>query len=91
MQEWIRTMVLMAIARVLSPKRDSPYLGFCCHRRMEFQTKTLFSAIRSCFHLRFLEFSTKDSSSSVPIVIRPNFLVDSQSFQELSKDIDYRG
>lgn len=47
MQEWIRTMVLMAIARILSPKRDSPYLVFCCRRRMEFQTKTLFSAIPS--------------------------------------------
>ena len=28
MQEWIHTMILMAIARVLSPERDSPYLGF---------------------------------------------------------------
>ena len=63
-------------ARVLSPERDSPYLGFCCHRRMEFQTKTLFSAFllggRFCFdrfYLRFLKFSVKDSSSCIPIVM----------------------
>ena len=53
MQEWIRTMILMAIARVLSPERDSPYLGFCCRRRMEFQTKTLFSAIPSWWRVLF--------------------------------------
>ena len=53
MQEWIRTMVLMAIARVLSPVRDSPYLGFCCRRQMEFQTKTLFSAITSWWQVLF--------------------------------------
>ena len=74
---WIRTMVLMAIARVLSPERDSPYLWFCCCRRMEFQTKTLFSAIPSRFHLRFLEFSMKDSSSCVPVVVHSDFPVDS--------------
>ena len=45
MQEWIRTMVLMARALVLSPERDSPYLGFCCHRLMELLTKKLFSTI----------------------------------------------
>ena len=28
MQEWIHTMVLMAIARIFSPEQDSPYLGF---------------------------------------------------------------
>ena len=29
------------------------------------------------FHLRFLEFSTKDSSSCVPVVVHPDLLVDS--------------
>ena len=57
MQEWIRTMVLMAIARILSPKRDSPYLGFCCRRRMELQTKTLFSAIPSWSRVSFWSVS----------------------------------
>ena len=52
-KEWIRTIVLMVIARVLSPERDSPYLGFCCHRRMEFQTKTLFCAISSWWWVLF--------------------------------------
>ena len=45
MQGWIRTMILMAIARVLILERDSPYLGFCCCRQMESQAKALFSAI----------------------------------------------
>ena len=53
MQEWIRTMVLMAIARVLSLERDSPYLGFCCRRQMEFQMRTLFSAIPSWWRVLF--------------------------------------
>ena len=53
MQEWIRTMVLMAIARVLSLKQDSPYLKFCCRRRMEFQTRTLSSAIPSWWQVLF--------------------------------------
>ena len=53
MQEWIHTMILMAIARVLSPERDSPYLEFCCRRRMEIQTKTLFSAIPSWWQVLF--------------------------------------
>ena len=53
MQEWICTMVLMEIAWVLSPKRDSPYLGFYCRCQMEFQTKTLFSAIPSWWRVLF--------------------------------------
>ena len=36
MQEWIHTMVLMAIARILSPEQDSPYLGFYYRHRIEF-------------------------------------------------------
>jgi len=35
MQEWIRTMCLMARARFLSLERDSPYLWFDCHRWVE--------------------------------------------------------
>ena len=53
MQEWIRIMVIMAMARVLSLEWDSPYLGFCCHRWMEFQMKTLFSAILSWWRVLF--------------------------------------
>ena len=40
------------------------------------------------FRLRLLKFSAKDSSSCVPIVMHSDFPVDSQSFQELGKDID---
>ena len=53
MQEWICTMVLMAIAQISSPERDSPYYGFGCRRRMEFQTKTLFSTIPSWWRVLF--------------------------------------
>ena len=71
-------------AQILSLEQDSPYLGFCCRRQMEFLTKTLFSTIPSCgglrfdhFRLRFLEFSTKDSSSCVPVVVYSDFPFDS--------------
>ena len=57
MQEWIRTMILMAIARIFSPEQDSPYLGFCCRRRMEFQTKTLFFDIPSWRRVLFCSLS----------------------------------
>ena len=53
MLEWIGTMVLMAIARILSLEQDSPYLRFCCLRRMEFLTKMLFSAISQILYEGF--------------------------------------
>ena len=53
MQERIRTMVHMAIARVLSLEQDSLYLGICCRHRMEFQTRTPFSAIPSWWRVLF--------------------------------------
>jgi hypothetical protein len=83
MQEWVRTMVLMVRARVLSPEQDSPYLGFCCRCLMELLTKTLFSTILLGggffyrFRLQFLKLSTKDCSSCVPVVVHPDLLVDS--------------
>ena len=40
------------------------------------------------FRLRFHKFSAKDSSSCFPVVMPFDFFVDSQSFQELGKDID---
>ena len=57
MQEWIRTMVLMVRAWVLSPERDSPYLWFCCRRRMELLTKTLSFAIPFWWQVSFWSFS----------------------------------
>ena len=47
MQIWIHTMYLMARALVLSPKRDSLYLGFICRRWVETLTMTPFSATLS--------------------------------------------
>ena len=73
MQEWIHTIVLMAIALVSSPERNSPYLGFCCRRRMEFQTKTLFSTILSWWRIFFIAF-TSDSSNSLRRILRLAFL-----------------
>ena len=70
MQEWIRTMILMAIAQIFSLEQDSPYLGFCCHRRMEFQTKTLFSAIPSWWRALFWLLSPP-----IPKILYEGFVV----------------
>ena len=70
MQEWVCTRVLMAIARILSPEQDSPYLGFCCHRRMEFLTKTLFSAIPSWWRVSFWSLSPP-----IPQILYEGFFV----------------
>ena len=70
MQEWICTMILMAIARVLSPERDSPYFGFCCRRRMEFQMKTLFSVIPSWWRVLFWSLSPP-----IPQILYEGFVI----------------
>ena len=70
MQERIRTMVHMAIARVLSPEQDSLYLGICCRHRMEFLTKTLFSAIPSWWRVLFWSLSPP-----IPQILYEGFIV----------------
>ena len=84
MQEWIRTMVLMAIARVLSPEWDSPSSGSVVvarwsSRRRHFSPPFLLgSGFRfDRFCLRFLKFSVNDSLSCIPIVMHSDFPVDS--------------
>ena len=63
-------MILMAIAQVLNPGLDSPYLGFCCRRRMEFQMKTLFSAIPSLWRALFWSLSPP-----IPQILYEGFVV----------------
>ena len=70
MQEWIRTMILKVIARVLSPERDSPYLRFCCRRRMEFQMRTHSSAIPSWWRVLFWSLSPP-----IPQILYEGFIV----------------
>ena len=70
MQGWIHTMVLVAIARILSQEQDSPYLGFCCRHQMEFQMKTLFSAIPSWWRVLFWSLSPP-----IPQILCEGFVV----------------
>ena len=82
MQEWIRTMVLMAIARVLSPEQDSPgsvVVAEWSSRQRHFSPPFLLGGRFRFdrFRIRFLEFSTKDSSPCVPVVMHSDLPVDS--------------
>ena len=75
-------MVLMAIARVLSPEQDSPgsvVVAEWSSRQRHFSPPFLLGGgFRfDRFRLRFLELSTKDSPSCVPIVMHSDLPVDS--------------
>ena len=87
MQEWIRTMYLMARARVLSPERDSPYLGFVCRCWVETLTMTpSFATLLSsglCFDLfllRFQEYLMLDSPFCIPMVVKLDLLSNADAF-----------
>jgi hypothetical protein len=80
--------------KFLSPERDSPYLGFDCHHRMEMlsvMNLPCFSRGLSCFNLFPLElqkFLMLDFSLHVPLVMHLDLLSNLKILHKLDEGVE---